>query len=76
MTITAKINRVAGRVNTNSDERKTDSGHYTITISGYQLIPVAVETIETESEKANGEFYQVIPTGIFKINPAITEKEE
>ena len=27
-------------------------------------------------QKANGEFYQVIPTGIFKINPAITEKEE
>lgn len=30
---------------------KTDSDHYTITISGYQLIPVAVETIETESEE-------------------------
>lgn len=54
MIITAKINkinRVVGRVNTNSDERKTDSDHYTITISGYEFVSVAVETIETESEE-------------------------
>ena len=30
---------------------KTDSDHYTITISGYEFVSVAVETIETESEE-------------------------
>ena len=54
MTINAKINkinRVVGRVNTNSDERKTDSDHYTISVGGYEFVSVAVETIETESEE-------------------------
>ena len=35
-----------------------------------------IETTVSDVIADDGEFYQVIPTGIFKINPAITEKEE
>ena len=30
---------------------RENSDHYTITISGYEFVSVAVETIETESEE-------------------------
>lgn len=54
MTITAKIhsvNKITGRIKTDSGGGQADSDHYTISVGGYEFVSVAVETIETESEE-------------------------